>query len=297
MSSDGTSAGRVATGGTGEKVVCHVCPHECALKPGALGLCRARTVEDGQVVAENYGRLTSMAVDPIEKKPIAEWARGTRVLSVGSYGCNLRCSFCQNHEISQVGEKGVPWREVSPKELVSIAVGMADEDPGMVGVAYTYNEPLVGWEYVRDCARLVHDASLANVLVSNGCAQGWVIDELAPLIDAANIDLKCFSEAGYKSLGGDFSTVCTTIEKLAVCPTCHLEVTTLVVPGLSDDEAQMREEARWLASVDPAIVLHVTRFFPRWHMADAQPTPVTTVHRLADIAHESLEHVHIGNCW
>lgn len=263
---------------------------------GGTGFCRARTSQDGDVVAGNYGRLTSVAIDPVEKKPLAEWHPGARVLSVGSYGCNMRCPFCQNFEISQEGEKGVPWREVLPQELVDLALECAERDPSVKGIAHTYNEPLVGWEYVHDCSVLAHKAGLANVLVSNGCASAHVIDTLAPLVDAANIDLKCFSAEGYRELGGSFEDVRHAIEALGTSDTCHLEVTTLVVPGVSDSEAAMRQEAAWLASVSEKIVLHVTRFFPRWHMVNAQPTPVATVMRLADVAREYLPHVHVGNC-
>lgn len=275
---------------------CDVCWRHCVITEGATGFCRARTCQDGHVVVGNYGRLTSVAIDPVEKKPLAEWHPGARVLSVGSYGCNMRCPFCQNFEISQEGATGVPWREILPQELVDLALVCAERDPAVIGIAHTYNEPLVGWEYVQDCSVLARKASLANVLVSNGCACANVIDALAPLLDAANIDLKCFSADGYRNLGGSFEDVRHTIEVLGTSETCHLEVTTLVVPGVSDSEAAMREEAAWLASVSENIVLHITRFFPQWHMADAQPTPVPTVMRLADVAREYLPHVHVGNC-
>jgi len=277
-------------------IVCPVCPRHCHLREGALGTCRARRCVGGAVVDDNYGRLTSIAMDPIEKKPIAEWRPGGTVLSVGSYGCNLRCPFCQNWEISQAGAEEVPWREVSPEELVALAVEARHRDARMLGIAYTYNEPLMGWEYVRDTARLAHAAGLANVLVSNGCACGQVIDELAPLIDAANIDLKSFSPDYYRMCGGDLERVKQTIVRLAAEPTCHLEVTTLAVTGANDSEAEMDAIATWLAGVDPQIVLHVTRFFPRWRMRDRGPTPVDRVYRLADVARRHLAHVHVGNC-
>ena len=134
---------------------CDACPRHCKLAEGALGYCRARRCRDGRVLPDNYGRLTSIALDPIQKKPIARWMQGSTVLSVGSYGCNLRCPFCQNWQISQSGEGDVPWREVSPQELVRMALDVRREQEAeggcMAGIAYTYNEPLVGWEYVRDC--------------------------------------------------------------------------------------------------------------------------------------------------
>ena len=235
-------------------------------------------------------------MDPVEKKPLAYWHPGSLVLSVGSYGCNLHCPFCQNHTIAQVGADGVDWQYVAPEELVALAVEAHERNGRVVGIAHTYNEPLVAWEYVRDTGVLAHKEGLANVLVSNGCAQAWVIDELAPLVDAANIDLKGFTEEYYQWCGGNLAAVRACIERLAVEPTCHLEVTCLVVPGRNDDPAQMRALASWLASVDPEIVLHVTRYFPRWKMEGGLPTPVRTVYALADVAREVLPHVLTGNC-
>ena len=166
---------------------------------------------------------------------------------------------------------------------------------GNIGVAYTYNEPLVGWEFVRDCAREVHARGMLNVLVSNGCASKEVADELAPLIDAANIDLKGPSQAFYDWVGGDFKAVCRTIETLHSAG-CHVEVTTLVVPGRNDRDEDIDAMAAFVASVSPDIPLHVTRFFPRYQMMDAIPTPIPVVHRLAGIANRRLRHVLVGNC-
>ena len=272
---------------------CANCPHSCRLGEGQLGLCRARRAVGGEVVPESYGRITSLALDPIEKKPISRWRQGTTVLSLGSYGCNMRCPFCQNASIAQVGADEVPWREMAPRELVQAALDLRDRR--CIGIAYTYNEPLVSWEFVRDTAKLAHEAGLVNVLVSNGMAGERPLAELAPLIDAANIDLKCFTEEGYRSLGGDFATVRHTIEALASQPGCHLEVTTLVVPGFSDDEAQVEAAARWLAQLDPSIVYHLTRFFPQYRMADVPPTSRRTLNRLADLARRFLETVLLGN--
>lgn len=244
------------------------------------------------MVGEGYGRVTSIALDPIEKKPIARWNSGTTVLSLGGYGCNMRCPFCQNVSIAQAGADDVAWRDVTPESVVEMAKGCG---PRCIGVAYTYNEPLTSWEFVRDTARLVHEAGLANVLVSNGMASEAIIAELAPLIDAANIDLKCFTAEGYRSLGGHLDTVKRTIELLAATPTCHLEVTTLVVPGLSDDGAQIEDIARWLAQLDPAIPYHLTRFFGCHRMAQADPTPIPTLRALAEIARHHLQDVVLGN--
>ena len=272
---------------------CETCPRHCRLAEGELGFCRARKAEGGRVVAANYGRITSLALDPIEKKPIAFFHSGENVLSVGSYGCNLRCPFCQNDSISQCGEDGVPCQVATPVELADIALKIKRER-GNLGLAYTYNEPLVGWEFVRDCAREVHARGMLNVLVSNGCAEAAVVDELAPLIDAANIDLKGPSQEYYDWVGGDFAAVCRTIRALHATG-CHVEVTTLVVPGRNDTEGDIDAIAAFVASVSPDIPLHVTRFFPRFQMLDAEPTPPADVRRFADVARRRLRHVLTGN--
>jgi len=274
--------------------VCTVCPRRCCIPDGATGFCRARRAEGGRVVAENYGRITSLAFDPIEKKPLAFFHPGSGILSVGSYGCNMRCPFCQNDSISQHGGEGTPWQTATPKELADLALRLRGER-GNVGLAYTYNEPLVGWEFVRDCAREIRAKGMLNALVSNGCANAVVVEEIAPLMDAANIDLKGPSQAFYDWAGGDFETVCRTIETLHGAG-CHVEVTTLVVPGRNDAGEDMDAIASFIASVSPDIPLHVTRFFPRYRMSDARPTPVADVHRLAAVARRHLVRVLVGNC-
>lgn len=276
------------------RAVCRICPHRCSLADGAVGRCRARVARDGEVVSLNYGLATSLALDPIEKKPLARFHPGSTVLSVGSFGCNLSCPFCQNASIAQAGEHEVRWRRVEPGELVEQALRLADR--GCIGIAYTYNEPLVGFEFVRDCARLAHEAGLLNVVVSNGMICDEPLEELIPLIDAANIDLKGFSQDFYDLVGGEYLTVRRTIERLAAAPSCHLEVTTLVIPGLNDDVGQIADAARWLASLDPAITYHLTRFFPQHLMADRPPTPIATLREAADAARRYLRDVRLGNC-
>lgn len=285
-----TDAGEAGCG----RAVCRICPHRCSLAEGAVGRCRARVARDGEVVSLNYGLATSLALDPIEKKPLARFHPGSTVLSVGSFGCNLSCPFCQNASIAQAGEHEVRWRRVEPGELVEQALRLADR--GCIGIAYTYNEPLVGFEFVRDCARLAHEAGLLNVVVSNGMICDEPLEELVPLIDAANIDLKGFSQDFYDLVGGEYLTVCRTIERLAAAPSCHLEVTTLVIPGLNDDVGQIAEAARWLASLDPGIIYHLTRFFPQHRMADRPPTPIATLREAADAARRNLRDVRLGNC-
>lgn len=285
-----TDAGEARRG----RAVCRICPHRCSLADGAVGRCRARVARDGEVVSLNYGLATSLALDPIEKKPLARFHPGSTVLSAGSFGCNLSCPFCQNASIAQADEHEVRWRRVEPGELVEQALRLAYR--GCIGIAYTYNEPLVGFEFVRDCARLVHEAGLLNVVVSNGMICDEPLEELIPLIDAANIDLKGFSQDFYDLVGGEYLTVRRTIERLAAAPSCHLEVTTLVIPGLNDDVGQIADAARWLASLDPAITYHLTRFFPQHLMADRPPTPISTLREAADAARRYLRDVRLGNC-
>ncbi|WP_304426302.1 AmmeMemoRadiSam system radical SAM enzyme [uncultured Adlercreutzia sp.] len=277
-----------------ERVVCPVCPRACALAEGQLGLCHARRARDGRVADDNYGRVTSLALDPIEKKPLAQFRPGSLVLSAGSYGCNLRCPFCQNASIACAGPTDVPWREMQPSELVELAESVRGQ--GNIGIAFTYNEPLVGYEFVRDTARLAHEHGLANVLVSNGFVNPGPLAELLPLIDAANIDLKGFTQTFYDFVGGDLETVKRTIATLAATPTCHLEVTTLIIPAVNDSEQEIAAAAQWLASLDPSIPYHLTRFFPCHKLTDRPATPVADVYRLADVARRYLPHVCTGNC-
>lgn len=289
------------------KAVCLVCPHHCKLALGETGRCHARENRGGKVVATNYGRITSLALDPIEKKPLARFMPGSLVLSVGSYGCNLSCPFCQNFEISQARSQGVAWRDISPDDLVALACQLRDKNPQVVGIAYTYNEPLVGWEYVRDCAALAHNKGLVNVLVSNGLAEPAIINELSSYIDAANIDLKGFQPEFYRMCGGGseaLACVKNTIQQLAAETQCHLEATTLVIPEENDSDDEIKRMAQWLSQLDcgngnrgeTELVYHITRFFPQWRMTDRSPTPVATVYHLADVARQYLEHVYTGNC-
>jgi len=274
------------------KQVCGICPRHCALEEGQTGFCRARVNRGGKIECGNYARVTALALDPIEKKPLARFHPGSKILSVGSYGCNLRCPFCQNHEISMADETDAAFRTISPAKLAALAKEY--ERDGNIGVAFTYNEPLIGYEYVCDCAALAKQRGLCTVLVTNGtiCESPWL--ELLPLIDAANIDLKGFSEECYKAVGGDFETVKRAIALAA--ERIHVEVTTLVVPGLNDDESMMREQAKWLAGLRGDVTLHISRFFPMYRMRGLAPTPVGDIEKLVRTAKEYLPHVYRGNC-
>jgi pyruvate formate lyase activating enzyme len=280
--------------------VCGVCFRHCKIEEGRIGFCGGRTARGGKVEAYNYGKITSLALDPIEKKPLYRFFPGSMILSVGSFGCNLRCPFCQNYEISWSDEAkklAGAAETVSPKELVEIALSARKR--GNIGIAFTYNEPLIGYEFVRDTAKLSKAEGLKNVLVTNGTAELSVLEELSPYIDAMNIDLKGFTDRYYKEvLGGDRGQVTSFIE--AAVRSCHVELTTLIVPGENDGEDEMRALSEWVSGLkNPGgddVPLHISRFFPRFHMRDRDATDVRLVYRLANVAGENLKYVYTGNC-
>ena len=279
--------------------VCDVCFRHCKIEENATGFCGGRTCRNGQIVAANYGKLTSIALDPIEKKPFKMFRPGSKVLSLGSYGCNLRCPFCQNSSISW-SQKAFEYKNTAeyypPEVIVQSALSLRDR--GNIGIAFTYNEPLIGYEFVRDTARLAKQAGLENVLVTNGTATLKVLDEISPYIDAMNIDLKAFSVSFYKNLlDGDFQMTKEFIE--AAVQVCHVELTTLIIPGENDSEQQMLEQSGWIASLEKQynkkIPLHITRFFPAFKLTDKVPTPVNTIMRLVETAKQNLDFVFAGN--
>jgi pyruvate formate lyase activating enzyme len=278
--------------------VCPVCPHHCRIAEGKSGRCRGRGTKNGNVVPLNYGRVTSLALDPIEKKPLRKFFPGSGILSVGSYGCNLNCPFCQNWEISMTnGSKYLRDKDshyLAPDVLADMADGLRDR--GNIGVAFTYNEPTICWEYILDTAPLLREKGLKTVLVTNGCVEDQTAKQLLPHVDALNIDLKSFDAEIYrKTLGGDLDTVKRFIERAAA--QCHVELTTLIVPGMNDSEAEMRALTSWAASLPGGeeIPLHITRFFPRYRMTDRAATERKSILRLTEIAGEKLSYVYPGN--
>ena len=271
---------------------CIVCWRHCAPQEGRYGACGGRKTVNGEVICDNYGKLTSIALDPIEKKPLRHFHPGSKILSVGSFGCSLHCPFCQNHDIS-MPDKNISFYNVSPRELADLAYKLKEK--GNIGVAYTYNEPLISYEYVRDCGKLIHEMGMYNVLVSNGMASLEVLKEISPYIDAMNIDLKSFDEDWYRRvLGGDLNMVKAFISEAV--KTAHVELTTLVIPGVNDSDGEIRRMAAWIAALGRNIPYHVSRFFPAYRMREGEPTPVETVYRLAEIASEYLDNVYTGNC-
>ena len=279
--------------------ICLVCHNQCNLIDGRVGLCMARKCINGEIRSVNYGEITSIALDPIEKKPLNLFYPGSWVVSVGSYGCNLRCPYCQNYEISYDFNKEYEGytRHIMPDELADIALQYKAQ--GNIGVAFTYNEPLVGYEYVIDAAKEVHSRGMKTVLVSNGCVSKDVCRQVVEHIDAMNIDLKGFTKGYYSdTLGGDLSMVMEFIETAAAA--CHVEVTTLVVPGFNDSPSEMKDIASWLSWLNNGrgrkeIALHISRYFPRYKL-DTPATDVNRIYELKEVAQNYLDNVFTGNC-
>ena len=279
--------------------VCDVCFRHCKLEENSTGFCGSRTCLNGKIIPANYGKLTSLALDPIEKKPLKMFRPGSQILSLGSYGCNLRCPFCQNSSISW-SQKAFEYKDnadfYEPEEIVKSALEL--QARGNIGIAFTYNEPLIGYEFIRDTARLAKDVGLQNVLVTNGTATQKVLYEIAPYIDAMNIDLKAFTPRFYRDfLDGDFQMVKDFIT--GAVQSCHVELTTLIIPGENDSPQEMRELSSWVATLEKQynkkIPLHITRFFPMFKLTSKEPTPVGTIMKLVEIAKQNLEFVFAGN--
>lgn len=270
-------------------MICENCPHNCDIKEGATGICHARSNRGGNIVCDNYGAVSSLALDPIEKKPLAMFHPGARILSVGSYGCNMRCMWCQNDSISR---GFVECDHLTPEELVRIATDTKER--GNIGIAFTYNEPSIGYEFVYDCAKLSHEKGLVNVSVTNGMLSHDRFLDLLPHIDALNIDLKTSDSSKYILIGGDLDTILCNIESAATAGK-HVELTTLVVPGFNDDEGDFSSIVDHIAAIDHRIPLHITRFFPAGNMKDALPTDISLLRHFKDIALRRLENVFLGN--
>ncbi len=269
-----------------EAVRCALCPHACLIPPGRHGRCRVRFNRGGVLELPFHARLSSIAVDPIEKKPLYHFHPGQNILSVGFVGCSFRCPFCQNHRISQ--DTGVPTREVSAGELVALA-----GQEGSFGLAYTYSEPLVHMEYVLEACRLARASGLKNVLVSNGFVNPLPAEELLAVLDAANIDLKSFNPEFYRrEIGGELEEVKRFLTQAR--GRIHLEVTTLVIPGRNDGPEEMEAIAAFLAALDPAIPLHLSAYHPQYRYT-LPPTPAATLSRLAEVARRYLRYVYLGN--
>lgn len=269
----------------GDRLQCNLCPHACFIFEGETGLCRHRKNIEGKLIASGYAKVSSIALDPIEKKPLYHFYPGRAVLSVGSLWCNLRCSFCQNWHIAHREQKTT---FVEPERLLELAL-----EDNSIGIAFTYNEPIVWYEYVCDTAQLFKEKGLKTILVTNGFIQEEPLKKLLPYIDALNIDVKAFNEEFYKKFcSGTLADVMRTVEKAA--EHVHVEVTTLIIGGLNDDGQDMRDLVTWLAGIHKDIPLHISRYYPNYKMQNPI-TSIDTLYELRSVANEFINYTYIGN--
>lgn len=268
-------------------VRCYLCPHNCIIKEGSRGMCNVRENVKGQLMALNYGKHTSYAYDPVEKKPLYHFYPGRDIFSIGSFGCNLHCDFCQNWEIAHGESLTI---EMEDKDLLLLA-----KSKGSIGIAYTYNEPTISYEYLYHICKLVKAIGLKNVLITNGFIEEEPLREILPFIDAMNIDLKAMNQDFYKKIcKGNLEPVLGTI-KIAKEYT-HVEVTTLIIDGLNSREEEIEKLAAWLGNLDRGIPLHISKYFPNYKM-DLPATSYETLIRTKEIAEKYLDYTYIGNIW
>ena len=271
-----------------EKVLqCLLCPLHCIIKPDQVGFCGVRKNVDGMLYSLNYGQLTSIAIDPIEKKPLYHLFPGEKILSVGSWGCNLRCNFCQNWEISKQRPKTV--MRVMPQQLIQIALERESR-----GIAFTYNEPIVSFEFILDTSRAAAKEGIYSILVTNGVIDEEPMDLLSQSVRGMNIDLKGWNDEFYvKDIGTEKRVVLRSIETARKAGTPS-ELTTLIIPGKNDSPEEMREEAKWISGLSKDIPLHINRYFPNYK-STIPPTSPDSLIQLAEVAKEYLRYVYVGN--
>ncbi|MDD4709999.1 MAG: AmmeMemoRadiSam system radical SAM enzyme [Eubacteriales bacterium] len=270
---------------------CPYCTHFCEMAEGEIGFCRARVNRKGKSEPLMEGAVTSLSLDPIEKKPLYHFHPGATILSVGGFGCNFRCFFCQNADISMANGNEAVTEIIPPERLVQMALDLKAKKN--IGVAFTYNEPMITFEYIRKTGLMNRAQGLKTVVVTNGCFTPAALDPVKELVDAWNIDLKGFTKEWYRRLGGDLEMVKRFI--VSAHEKAHVEITTLVVPGENDGEQEIRDLSSWIAGVSPDIPLHLSRFFPRYHAADKFATEREKILRLTEVAREKLKYVHAGN--
>ena len=270
-----------------KRVKCHLCPNNCLISDCKKGACGVRINKDGTLYSEVYGKTTSTALDPIEKKPLYHYHPGEYILSLGTKGCNFHCDFCQNWHISQ--ELDAPTQDITPLQVVERA-----KELNSFGIAYTYNEPFIWYEFVLDIAKLAKKNGLANVLVTNGYVNMDPLEGMLPFIDAMNIDLKSFDENFYiKICRGRLKPVLDVIKRSA--RSCHIELTNLIIPTLNDSESVIRKMVDWIyENLGPETPLHISRYFPCYKM-NLPPTPVETLKKAKELAKEKLKYVYVGN--
>lgn len=271
--------------GNDDKIICLLCPHRCRIGPGEKGICRVRKNIDGKLYSINYGEVSSAGVDPIEKKPLYHFYPGSKIFSLGTFGCNFSCDFCQNWSISQ---KKPDTKKLVPEDVIELA-----EKKGVTSIAYTYSEPIVWYEFIYQTSKLAHEKGFKNVLVTNGYINPDPLEKLIPYIDAANVDLKSFGDNFYKEFaGGSLEPVKSTIQLME--EKIHLEVTNLIINGLNDDEAGLEEIFSWLGGLNRSIPLHLSRYFPAYKMKRSA-TEISTMEKAYDIAQKYLDYIYLGN--
>jgi len=275
-----------------ERVGCLLCPHSCVIEPDQFGQCRTRLNRSGKLYTESYGILSSISTDPVEKKPLYHFLPGQSILSIGSFGCNLACDFCQNCEISHIDQKIFsrrPFRD--PDDIVKKALLHQNN----IGLAYTYNEPTVYYEYMLKCAEMIKEHGLCNVMVTNGYINPSPLEELFPFLDAFNVDLKSFRYQFYRDRSGaSLKPVLETIGRIARSGK-HLELTFLIIPDHNDNEEEWKEMIQWISdNCGRSTILHVSRYFPYFKM-NKPPTPLSTIKTFIELAREKIDYIYPGN--
>ncbi len=267
-------------------IKCTLCPHNCIIKNNGYGICKVRKNIDGKLYAENYGKVSAIAIDPIEKKPLFHFYPAKNILSFGTIGCNLKCPYCQNWHISQNIEYPVEY--LTPEDAVDIALSN-----NLDMIAYTYSEPIVWYEFVYDTAKIAKKNKIKNVLVTNGFINLKPLKELVKYIDGANIDVKAFNDKFYSHLvHGKLENVLETVEFLY--DKIHIELTMLIIPGWNDNLDEIKEFVKWVKNLNPDIAVHFSRYFPQYKF-NKEPTPLETLEKIYEIAKKELNYVYLGN--
>ena len=275
----------------GGYVRCTLCPHLCRIAPGARGVCHVRENRDGVLYSLNYGRIVASSIDPIEKKPLYHYLPGSQSFSVAGAGCNMHCSHCQNASISQV-DKDVPGEEATSQRIVAAA-----QRSGCRSLAYTYTEPTIYYETMLETAALAREAELDNIMISNGYMEAAPFEQLAPLLQGANIDLKAFDDKVYRNIcGAHLQPVLDSLKRFYAAG-IWLEVTTLIIPGYNDNKAQLQELTEFIVrELGPEVPWHVSAFYPTYRLLDVPPTPVGSIRLACEIGVEAgLHFVYGGN--
>ncbi len=276
------------------RIRCLLCPRRCLLKEGQEGVCAVRRVSGGELYTANYGLCAAINWDPVEKKPLYHFYPGSQILSLGTYGCNLECSFCQNWSLAR-GRPEHGGTILSPGQVLEMIQARGASHKEAPGVSFTYNEPTVWYEFVYDTAKLLHRHGYVSVLVSNGYISLEALEEVLPYIDAVNLDLKGFSSSFYREYcRGQLDPVLKVLERAV--SRCHVEVTCLLIPSVNDAPQELEQMFSRLAGLNPDLPVHISRYFPS-HQLDLPPTPLQTMYQARELALKKLNYVYLGNVW